>query len=161
MNTLIVYASKNGTTEKCVERLASLLENTYVVNLEESLPNTLDFDTIIIGGSIHYGTLNKSVRTFLDHNLQILLTKKVGLFLCCGMAEDVEKHFEANFPKPLLKEAIDIEYFGGEMDLDTLSGLDKLVVKMVMLTNRNLKEHPPEIINANIDRMARNIEELA
>lgn len=161
MNTLILYASKSGTTEKCSQLLANKLENTYIMNLEKETPSTLDYDTIIIGGSIHYGTLNKAVTTFIKKNLDTLLTKKIGLFLCCGLKNEVEKHFLTNFPKALLDIAVDIEYFGGEFQPESLSGLDKVIGNIIRLTNKDLKEHPPEIITANIDRMARNVNQLA
>ena len=66
MNTLIVYSSKYGCTEKCAKLIKEKLnEEVDLVNLK----NVKDIDIykynkVIIGGSIYIGKIQKSVTEF-------------------------------------------------------------------------------------------------
>ena len=85
MKTLIVYATKHGCTEKCANELKNNLTGEIELhNLKKSVKTDLnDFWTIIIGGSIHVGQVQKNVKQFCLNNLDLLIEKKIGLFLCC------------------------------------------------------------------------------
>lgn len=134
MKTLIVYASKYGTTTDCATYLKDKLagEVTLIdINGQTQPPNLKDFDTIVIGGSIYAGTLSKKLKTFCQTNLDTLLQKKIGLFLCCGLGEEVEDFFEKNFPTTLLEHGSVRSHFGSEARLEKMKFLDKTVLKAV------------------------------
>ncbi|RLC55726.1 MAG: hypothetical protein DRH89_07105 [Candidatus Cloacimonadota bacterium] len=64
MKTAIIYMTKHGTTEKIAELLKSKLEpgQTQIFNLKKSKLIELDnYETIIIGGSIHVGSIPKKL----------------------------------------------------------------------------------------------------
>ena len=72
MNTLLVYASNHGTTAKVAERISRLIgyNRCKTVNIREMAPPPLsEFDNVIIGGSIHYGKIQKIIRKYCENNL--------------------------------------------------------------------------------------------
>ena len=40
------------------------------------------YGAVVVGGSVHAGKIQKSVRAFCDRNLETLKGKRRGLFLC-------------------------------------------------------------------------------
>ena len=63
MNTVIIYMSKHGTTEKIAELIKSKLEpsKTQIFNLKKIRSIEFEnYDIIIIGGSIHVGSIPKN-----------------------------------------------------------------------------------------------------
>jgi len=132
MNTLIVYASTHGCTEKCAHKLASQLPNSpTVVNLKKSARIDLnDFETVVIGGSIHAGRMQAAVRKFCQKNLSQLKQKRIGLFVCCMEEnEKAQQQFDEAFPSELLEQAIAKGFFGGEFDFDKMNFIVKAIIK--------------------------------
>lgn len=134
MNTLIVYASKYGCTEKCVGSMAYKLNGMVeTCNLKVERDTDLsEFDQVIIGGSIYMGRIQKEVREFCAEHVQELKTKRLGLFICC-MREGVEAEEELRqaFPDELLDVAIVKDYFGGEFKFDQMKAVDRFIAKHV------------------------------
>ncbi len=134
MNTAIIYGTKHGSTHKCANTLANELgANTKLYNLEtEAEVNLSEYDTIIIGGSIHAGAINKNVKKFIDKNIGILTEKKVGLYLCCMYEGDKAlEQFQNAFPEGLRNRATAHGLFGGEFDFGKMNFLEKAIVKKV------------------------------
>ena len=154
MNTLIVYASKSGTTEKCVNLLKQELKDIHTANLQEESVNIDDYDIVVIGGAIRYGRLHKKVHQFIEENLPQLLQKDVALFICCGFP--TEQHFTDNFPPELLKHAFIKEIFGGELNLESLSFFEKVIAKMAMRSAKT--EEKPKILLDNIDHFVHEVQ---
>jgi menaquinone-dependent protoporphyrinogen oxidase len=134
MKTAIIYATTHGTTEKVALRIKELAgpENTFLFNLKEGSPFDLhSFDTIIIGGSIHAGMLQKRVKDFCKQHTLELLQKPLGLYLC-GMNEpEYEQQLEKNFPEILRRHAKAKETLGGEFLFDKMNFFQKLIVKKI------------------------------
>ena len=133
MQTLVIYASKYGFTVDCAHDLKAKLpgEVTLVdVNTVKQI-DLAPFDTIIIGGSVYVGKIAKKLRAFCENNLSALLTKKIGLFLCCAQTEQADAFFTANFPAPLLQHATTRKTFGSEARLEKMGTLDKMLIKAV------------------------------
>ena len=133
MKTMIVYASKSGTTKTCAEMLAHEIDGvTTLIDIVSQEPDLSDYDTILIGGPIRYGRLHSAVKEFMHNHKSELLDKEIGLFICCGNEQQAEQHFTDNFPPELLAHALAHESFGGEIRLDALSFIERLVGKMAM-----------------------------
>lgn len=66
MKTLIAYATKYGTTEKCANILAQKLSSeAELVNLKKARTIDLNqYDSVIIGGSVMMGRIRKEVKEF-------------------------------------------------------------------------------------------------
>ena len=108
MKTAIVYASTHGCAETCAGKLAEKLKGeVHRFNLKDKphidLPS---YDRIVIGGSIHAGRIQATVRRFIDANREVLLGKKFGLFISCmEKGEGAQKEFDAVFPEDIRKKA--------------------------------------------------------
>lgn len=158
MEILIAYASKTGTTEKCAEILGEKLKDVTIINLERQNENISKYDLIIIGSPIRVGMIHKKVKQFILKNLEILKTKKVAYFICCGFSENMKQYYEQNIPKELLEKAIIYDNFGGEMEIDKQKGFDKFIAKMV---SKNMDENKKiEIKNENIDSFIKKVQEI-
>lgn len=159
METLIVYASKTGTTERCVGILGQNLKNVTIINLATMQNEDIDkYDLIIIGSPIRMGMIDKRVKKFILTNLNVLKNKKVCYFICCGFKENYKKYYEQNFPKELLNNAVIYDTFGGEMILEKQKGFDKFIVKMA---SKNInKDNEIKIINENINKFIEKINNI-
>ena len=153
MSTAIIYGTKHGSTHKCANTLANELEiDTKLFNLEtENDINIAEFDTIIIGGSIHAGMINKTVKKFIDKNINTLTEKKIGLFLCCMYeGEKALEQFQSAFPEVLRNKAIAHGLFGGEFDFEKMNFIEKAIVKKVA----NVEKSVSNINYSNIKSFA-------
>ncbi len=134
MNTLIAYATKYGCAQKCVLELSNELKGKVeIVNLKEKTNvNLSKFDRVIIGGSIYMGKIQKEVTDFINRNLDVLLSKETGLFIC-GMQEGdmLEKEIKENFPSDLISRSKTVKYFGGEFIFNKMNFMEKVIVKKV------------------------------
>lgn len=153
MKTAIIYATKHGCTDKCAHTLANELEtNTDLVNIETAQNvDITNYETVIIGGSIHAGMINKKIKSFINKNENILLKKNLGLFLCCMYEGDKAlNQFENAFPKTIRNKAMAHGLFGGEFDFDKMNFIEKTIVKKVA----NVEKSVSRINYANIKSFA-------
>lgn len=82
MRALIVYATKYGCTEKCVDILKSYLDiEVDVFNAKSNKIRLEKYDVVIIGGSVYMGKIQKEVTHFCKRNIKKLLKKKLGIFV--------------------------------------------------------------------------------
>lgn len=134
MSTLIAYITSHGSTEKAAQMLEELLDDDVsLVNLKKnSRPDLSSFDTIIIGGSIHAGQIQRRVKRFCQEHLDTLKQKRLGLFLCCMEEGDTaQKQFDEAFPAELRTHAAVTGLFGGEFDFDKMNFFQRAIVKKV------------------------------
>lgn len=136
-NTLIVYASRHGTTSEYARKLFQLLNGNvdlcFLNERGDSLPDLTVYTTIVIGGSIHYGKNSKSVVKFTNDNLELLKTKKVGLFVSCHYEGDKAlEQLNNAYPKELLDLAVVADYFEGELLFPKMSFWEKFITKLVL-----------------------------
>jgi menaquinone-dependent protoporphyrinogen oxidase len=132
VTTLIVYASNHGFVRTCVDRLAARLNGRVMsVDLKkDSNPDPGNYDHVIVGGSIHAGHLQKSVRRYVEGRASLLKSKKLGIFLCCMEEGDkAEKEFKDSYPEDLVAHAAATGIFGGEFDFAKMNFLEKAMVR--------------------------------
>ncbi len=121
-----------GCTEKCARRLKEDIGNGVdLLRISRRRNYHLDaYDTIIIGGSIHDGLIQQSVRRFCQNYLPELLKKKVGIFICCmdpGVNE--QEMIKKAFPEPLIAHALANGYFGGELNFKKMNLLTQIMTR--------------------------------
>ncbi len=153
MNAVVIYSSKYGTTKTCAEKIAQGLNNANLADIKKIKGIDLSaYDTVIIGSSIRMGQINKKIKIFCEHNTEELIKKNLGLFICSGMEENVNKDFNVNFEKKLLQNCTYKSWLGGEIDLKKARGIDKIIVGMVvkMFENDGHKTYP-KINEKNIE----------
>lgn len=133
-NTIILYMSRSGTTEKATRLLAEKLnDKVEIINLKKDKnPSIGDYSSVIIGGSIRASMIQSGIKKFIEKNMLLLSTKKVGLFLCCmEEGETAEKQFRESYPEELRSMALVTGFFGGEFDLEKMNFLEKGIIKKV------------------------------
>jgi len=134
MKTLIVYATTHGCTEECATKLEQQLDSgANVINIKKQKLDDLEkYETIIIGGSIHAGQIQKRIKKFCQENLDTLKKKKIGLFLCCmEEGETAQKQFQDAFPAQLIEHATATGIFGGAFNFEKMNFIEKAIVKKV------------------------------
>lgn len=134
MKTAIVYASHHGTTERVAQKISKVFNpgEVKIFNLEESKrPDVSEFECVIIGGSIHAGSIQKSVRTFCDKNQTELLKKRLGLFLCCMEKEKAQEQFDNAYPGELRNHALSCKILGGEFNFNRMNFFERFMVRKI------------------------------
>ncbi len=168
MNTLIVYRSKHGTTGKCAAILSEKFPGTVdVYDLKLAVaPDLTKYDRVVIGGSIYAGRIQKEIKEFCTQNLNLLMNKKLGLFICCMFPNHAEMQLKNSFPQELLSNAAAKESFGGEMRFSDMNFAEKAITKMVSkaaskndptLSVMDMKSDVSMISMENIDRFVQRL----
>ncbi|PKM90683.1 MAG: flavodoxin [Firmicutes bacterium HGW-Firmicutes-12] len=144
MSTLLVYATKYGSTEKCSKILAEkFTDEVKLINLSTKNNNQkvslADYDRVIIGGSIYMGKIQKEIKEYCLKNLMLLKEKKIGLYICCmSKGDTAEQTLNKVFPPELLTSAVAKDYFGGEFNFKKMNFLDKFITKKVTKTDTDV-----------------------
>lgn len=158
MSTLIAYSSTLGCTEQCASKLKDGLgEGVELIRISRRSKFNLEpYESIIVGGSIHAGMIQRSVYRFCEIYLDTLLQKQVGLFVCCMDPDADEKELIARaFPERLVEHALASGFFGGELNIKKMNLLQKIMTRKAA---RLQKE--PEIDFQKILAFAKKMQEL-
>ena len=134
MSTAIVYISKHGTTNKVALLLKEKSKDSMdLIDLrKDQKPDLSLYDTVIIGGSIHAGMIQKQIKKFCELNGDLLLQRTLGLFLCCMYEEESAlKQFNIAYPDKLRNHAKATGLLGGEFIFERMNFFEKLIVKKV------------------------------
>ena len=132
MRIVIAYDSKTGTARECAEKLGRFLSGHEVslCDLKESAPQLSEFDFAVVGGSVRFGKLSKTVREFALSEREQLLKMGHAFFICCCDSDEAEGYIKSGFPRELRESAVICENFGGELRPERHKGLEKLFVKI-------------------------------
>lgn len=134
MSTAILFASKHGTTEEVALEFANLLDESKpsLFNLKKDpKPDLSSFNTVLIGGSIYAGGIQKEVTSLIKNNAEALLQKKVALFLCCMNEKEAQNEFNSVYPEWLRTHAVSNQIVGGAFRLEKMNFIEKLMVRKV------------------------------
>ncbi|MCL2413858.1 MAG: flavodoxin domain-containing protein [Bacteroidales bacterium] len=146
MKTAIVYASKYGTAEKVAGMIAEKLKDTNEIELfslkKSPNPDISQFEMVILGTSIYAGSASKKMKNFCRTNEQILLQKKLGLFVC-GMEptkEKQEKELQDAYPEVLHKNAIATGFLGGAFLFEKMNFFERFIIKKIAKTTTSVHQ---------------------
>ena len=151
---LVAYASKSGVAKEAAETLAELLPSANLIDLAHETPILDSYDAVIVGAGVRVWAINKSAKAFLENNVDILGTKKLGIFISHCFAEDAEEILSESIPEKLRACVLWIGSVGGRLDMANLKGLDKVIAKAA---TRAVKEGRK--VHEDLDHAA--LEELA
>jgi menaquinone-dependent protoporphyrinogen oxidase len=155
VNTLILYESKHGTVAHAVSILAESLNGEVVaVKLSDgNIPPLAGFDAVILGGSIYFGKIQKTMSRFIDKNKQELLGKKLGLFICGAHPDqkEREKELQLAYPKELMVQAAAADILGYQIHIQEFNRLEAIIVKSIL----GLKEDKDGLDRGRIEAFAR------
>ena len=155
MSTIILYSTRHGAAKKCAELLKFKLFGAELVDIKEKPGfDVTPYDTVVIGGSVQAGRVKGELKKFCKKNMAVLLTKKLGLFICC-MAEgkEAEDEIKNNFPPELYEKAVVKDYFGGIFDFTKMNFIEKFIIGKVA----KVKE---SVFKIKEDRIAKFAEEI-
>ncbi len=149
MKTMIVYASSKGYAADCASRLKEGIKDSVLVDLKKDKhPDLSSSDAVIIGGSIHAGTLQGSVRKFCAaHEDELQRKKLVGLFLCALEEKDIEGYFTKQFPLFIQEKALVKGWFGGRVDLTQHNFFIKMILKKAAGMKESVFAEKPEEVS--------------
>ncbi|MBE0648695.1 MAG: flavodoxin domain-containing protein [Bacteroidales bacterium] len=156
MATLIIYMTSHGCAEKAAGMIREMLPGeATLINLENFEPPPLEkFDKVIIGGSIRIGSIQKKIRKFCEKNLEQLLTKKTGLYICCMFEGDTAiEQFNKAFPEPLRKNSIVTGLFGGELEFEKMNAFERMIIKQVANISVDVSKFNQQAVKEFAQRM--------
>lgn len=167
MKALIIYGTKKGTTETCVNKLKTYMKcDTDIINIDDNKEVSLEkYDTVIIGSPVYAGMFIKGIKEFIENNKFELKKKKLGLFMCCMSNDEiVEKQFKENIPEEILEIAKIKGNFGGEFKFSKMNFFEKTIIKMIAKKDKTLgvidgKSDISKINENNIKSFAKSLEE--
>ena len=149
MKTAIIYSTHHGTTETVAKHMQDQLypQKVELINLATNkLPDTNNYDIVILGSSIHAGRNQRNMQNFCKRNLPELLQKDIGLFLCCMNEGQNEQNIQNAYPEILRKHAFCVQIMGGEFKMDRMNFIEKLLTsKIVGVTMSQSKLNYPGI----------------
>lgn len=136
---LVTYATRAGSTSEIAAVLGEILAkrgfSVDVKSVKDS-PSLQEYDTVILGSAVRMANWLPEMVDFIKKNQEALSRKPVALFtvhiLNLGDDETSRNARLAylNSVRPLLNP-VDEVFFAGKIDLEALSFVDRLMVKMV------------------------------
>ena len=149
MKTAILFQSKYGFTKQIAQIIRETLPGeTQIFNLRETLaPDIQNFQTVIIGSSIYLGTVQKNIKNWIDKNLPVLLSKKIGLFTC-GMetGEKARRQINNAFPEALRNHAFKIQAFEGGFDFSKMNFFEKAIIRKIARIKESVSKINPAAV---------------
>ncbi len=144
--------SKHGTTEKVARIIKhSSKHQVFLNNLKKfPKPNLVDYDIVIIGSSIHAGTIPKRLKSYIKKNEVNLLSKQLALYMCCMHTEQVESQFNTNYPENLREHAFASACVGGEFLFEKMNRLEKTIIKKIAGHSNSISEIKQDDLQAFI-----------
>lgn len=146
MNTLVLYGTQYGYAAECAAKLKTELSgDVMLLDLNKQYaPDLKNFDTVIVGGSIYMSHIQAKVSEFCAAHEGELLRKTLGLFLCCGLPQNLQESLAASFPESMIKHAKAIGCFGGELRTARMKLAHKLIAKMMQKAGGKNGIEPPQ-----------------
>ena len=140
MNTVIIYSTRKGSTEKIVQKMKSICPGPVdLVDPRSSKEcDPAQYDCIIIGGPVHVSNPDKKIRDFCIQYQEILTGKKLGLFITALAEDKIDESFQKYFGQKLIDSAVCKDWFGGEVDLKKYNFLVRKMLKSIMKTDGSI-----------------------
>lgn len=131
MTTMVVVASKHGSTAEIGERIASTLNSrgvrAHVKSVDEAEAWLYETDNVVVGMPVYQQKLSSAGTLFLQSNRSELLGKPMFLFAVGGgprLSPELTKQLKS-FPHR------EVAYFRGAITKDRLGFLEKLQLRLM------------------------------
>lgn len=143
MTTMVVVASKHGSTAEIGEHIASTLQNrgvsAHVKDVSDASGWLYETDNVVLGIPVYQQKLWGPGRLFLEANQTELAGKPLFLFAVGGgpsLAPELTEQLRS-YPHR------EVTYFRGAIDAEKLSFLEKLMLKVAKAPeNADLRDWP-------------------
>jgi len=156
MRTAIIYASNHGTTESVARKIQQGLgeDKAQLFDLKKNKKFDLSgFEQVILGGSIHAGSVQKRIQKFVDNHRPKLLEKRLGLYLCCMDEDRAQSQFDNAYPDILRSHAISKKIMGGEFRFDRMNFIEKAMIKKIAGVDQSVSKIQEDKIHEMITEM--------
>ncbi|AMC93123.1 hypothetical protein AOC36_03785 [Erysipelothrix larvae] len=155
MKILIAYTSRHGFTHNSVLYLKSkLLGNIELANIcDNPKIDVNNFDWIVLGGPVYMGKMDNKLKLFSQQNQDILLTKKLALFVSCTTPDSAEQYIKDCFPEDIYSTSLYRYNFGGDLNPSELGLFERIITNLVS----RLEPKTIGMLNNNIDSLAQKI----
>ena len=135
MKSIILYTTRYGSAAEVAKRIQKEIgADCLTCNImKEDAPSLDQFDTVILGGSVYIGKIQKKLTSYMIANLPQLLTKKIGVYICAGAKnpEDRDKELTDVFPAELLAHAVVKNVLGYAFYFEKMKFLDRFIMKKI------------------------------
>ncbi len=151
MKTLVTYATNHGATAAAAETLGQAIGgDVTVLDIKDDPKHDISaYDTVLLGGSIHAGNIQRRVRKFCESNKTALLGKRLGLFVSCMYEGDkARQQFDAAYPSSLRTHASAEGFFGGILNWEKMNFIERTIVKKVEGVSHTVDKMDHEAIAA-------------
>ena len=141
---LVCYGTGEGQTEKIATRIGSTLRDrgheVTVADLGEGSPDQplTEFDAVLVGSSIHVGTHQSAVRTFVGEHRDVLASRPTGFFqvsLSSATADEQRRAEAAKYVDEFVESTgwhpDRIGLFGGALRYSEYGFLTRLLMKRI------------------------------
>lgn len=126
MKAYVVYGSRYGATKKCGEYIAEKTNGVCTNNVDWK-----DASCIVLGTNVYAGMFHKDIKAFIKEHLDMLLQKRVILYVS-GIAQDnLEKEIEENLSKALQEHIEHIVFVNGVLDFKKMNFMERKIIKMI------------------------------
>lgn len=151
MDTVIVYGTNFGTSLKVAQILGDQIAGAVELVDIKSI-NNIDLDTVdklIIGCGIKFGKIPSEVKHWLEDNEDKILTKEIFIYMCAGEKDEkkIEELFKINFQAQILNKSRFTTCVGGEVDLNKVGFLMRVIFSIVKRIN-------PSIDSLNLEKIS-------
>lgn len=151
MKTVILYTTKYGSVRKAAAILKEKLNGeTALVDIANgSIPSLDEYDTVILGGSVYMGRIQKKLSSYIQNNLNVLLKKRIGVFLCAGATENgqQEKELREAYPSRLYDHVLARGVLGYSYDFDKMRFFDRFIVSRILGNTKSISAFYDDKIN--------------
>lgn len=154
MKTLVLYATKHGSTRDIAEMIAERLPGSTVCDLKSSVPPLSGYDCVALGGPLMAGQIHSDVREFANNNSSALQKMRLGLFITGMDGSQESKYLETNFPEELLKAAKSKRYLGGVYDPSKCGFIERMVMKAAAKLSAYTSKAEPALIDLFVKELS-------
>lgn len=152
MNTLVVYSSKTGFTEKYAGWIREMVPCTCVKVKEADKIDTEKYDVIIYGGGFYGGQIQGIA--WLKSRIPQLKGKRTAVFATGASPKDspeVEKAFAQNFTKEQ-RQAVSCFYMQSGLDYEKMDWKARMMMKMFakMMEKKKDKSEQEKMMAAHL-----------
>lgn len=99
------------------------------------------------------GVIQKKISKFCTSNKELLLSKKLGLFICYMQILKGEEEFQSNFSEDLRNHAIAHGLLGGEFLFEKMNFFERMIVRKIAGTNKSVSKLKSKAISEFIEKM--------
>jgi menaquinone-dependent protoporphyrinogen oxidase len=155
MSILILYNSKHGAVKEVVSMMKNISGEQIDIRELDSHISGSDiekYDSLIVGGSIHMGKVQKRIIRFCKNYSHFFKEKKSGIFLCTLTdPKEAEHYIEENFPADVIKACQAIGLFGGAIHFEKMNFLEKAMMKKITHQDQSFSKIDTDRIAAFIE----------